>query len=47
VSAADVARRYGIAERVLRRWKQEHAVAPVFVCVQITDADTLAEERAR
>jgi hypothetical protein len=47
VSAADVARRYGIAERVLRRWKQELAVAPVFVCVQITDADTPVEERVR
>ena len=47
VSAADVARRYGIAERVLRRWKQELADAPVFVRVQITDADAPAEERAR
>ena len=47
VSAADVARRYGIAERVLRRWKQELAVAPVFVCVQITDADTPTEECVR
>jgi hypothetical protein len=37
-SAAEVARRYGIAQRVLRRWKQELA-APVFVAVQITDAD--------
>jgi transposase-like protein len=37
VSAADVARRYGIAERILRRWKQELAVAPMFVCVQIGD----------
>jgi transposase-like protein len=46
VSAADVARRYGIAERVLRRWKQELAAAPVFVSVQITEADAPAEERA-
>ena len=37
-SAAEVARRYGIAQRILRRWKQELA-APVFVAVQITDAD--------
>jgi transposase-like protein len=33
VSAAGVARRYGIAERVLRRWKQELSAAPVFVSV--------------
>jgi transposase-like protein len=45
VSAADVARRYGIAERVLRRWKQELAAAPAFVSVQITDAGAPAEER--
>ncbi len=38
VSAAEVARRYGIAERILRRWKQEFAT-PVFVSVQITDPD--------
>lgn len=44
VSIAEVARRYGIALRVLRRWKQEFAAAPVFVSVQITDAP--AEERA-
>ena len=37
-SAAEVGRRYGIAQRVLRRWRQELA-APVFVAVQITDAD--------
>ena len=42
--AAEVARRYGIAERVLRRWKQELAAAPAFVSVQITDEP--AEERA-
>ena len=35
VSAADVARRYGIAERVLRRWKRELSTAPVFVSMQI------------
>jgi transposase-like protein len=40
-SAAEVARRYGIAQRVLRRWKQELA-APVFVAVQIIDADVPA-----
>jgi hypothetical protein len=35
-SLAEIARRYGIARRVLCRWKQEPA-APVFVTVQITD----------
>jgi Transposase len=40
VSAAEVARRYGIAQRILRRWKQELAATePAFVTVQITDAD--------
>jgi hypothetical protein len=39
-SAAEVARRYGIAQRVLRRWKQElAATAPAFVTVQVTDWD--------
>jgi hypothetical protein len=37
-SVAQIARRYGIARRVLCRWKQELA-APVFVEVQITDAN--------
>jgi hypothetical protein len=37
-SVAQIARRYGIARRVLCRWKQELA-PPVFVAVQITDAD--------
>ena len=37
-SLAEIARRYGIARRVLCRWKQELA-APVFVTVQITDTD--------
>jgi hypothetical protein len=38
-SVADVARRYGIDRRVLRRWKQELAAAPAptFVTVHITD----------
>jgi hypothetical protein len=37
---SDVARHYGIAERVLFRWKQEMTVGgePMFVAVQITDA---------
>ena len=40
-SIAEVARRYGIARRVVRRWKQEMVAAPAlaFVTVQITDAD--------
>ena len=39
-SAAEVARRYGIAQRVLRRWKQElAATAPAFVTIQVTGAD--------
>jgi hypothetical protein len=37
-SVAQIARRYGIARRVLCRWRQELA-PPVFVAVQITDAD--------
>jgi hypothetical protein len=36
---AEVARRYGIAERVLFRWKQEttQAAASMFVAVEVTD----------
>lgn len=38
-SAAEMGRRYGIAQRVLRRWKQElAATAPAFVTVHLTDA---------
>jgi hypothetical protein len=37
-SIAQIARRYGIARRVLCRWKQELA-PPVFVAVQVTDRD--------
>lgn len=40
-SAAEIARRYGIDGRVLRRWKQELAAA-TFVTVQITDAETVS-----
>jgi DNA-binding transcriptional MerR regulator len=35
-SIAEVARRYGIALRVLRRWKQE-LTPPAFVTVEVTD----------
>jgi hypothetical protein len=41
-SVAEVARRYGIDRRVLRRWKQELA-PPIFVTVQISDASTTAD----
>jgi hypothetical protein len=42
---SDVARRYGIAERVLFRWKQELTqVAPLFVAVEIADATPPTEE---
>jgi hypothetical protein len=43
-SAAEIARRYGIDGRVLRRWKQELAVmpAPTFVSVKISDAETMS-----
>ena len=39
-SAAEVARRYGLAERVLRRWTQELATTvPTFVTIQVTGED--------
>jgi len=35
---AEVARRYGIAERVLFRWQEAtQAAAPMFVAVELTD----------
>jgi hypothetical protein len=37
-SVAQIARRYGIARRVLCRWKQELA-PPVFIAVQVTDRE--------
>jgi len=53
-SLSAVARSYGIAARVLFRWKQELSpeAAPVFVAVRITDSNTASasalsdEERA-
>jgi hypothetical protein len=44
-SLSAVARRYGIAARVLFRWKQEltPAAAPVFVAVQITDSNAASD----
>ena len=42
---SEVARRYGIAERVLFRWKQELTqVPPLFVSVEIADATPPTEE---
>jgi transposase-like protein len=42
---SDVARRDGIAERVLFRWKQELTqVAPLFVAVEIADTTPPTEE---
>ena len=44
---SEVARRYGIAERVLFRWKQELTqVAPLFVAVEIANEASPAEEHA-
>ena len=41
---AQIARRYGIARRVLCRWKQDlTAVAPVFVSMQISDANAASD----
>ena len=37
-SLSEVARRYGIAARVLFRWRQELKPKPMFVTVQIADA---------
>ena len=46
-SLSEVARRYGIAARVLFRWKQDLTqVAPLFVAVEIVDAILPAEEHA-
>jgi transposase-like protein len=50
-SLSEVARRYGIAARVLFRWKQEltSPAAPMFVAVEIADVSDRAlndEERA-
>jgi hypothetical protein len=47
-SAAQVARRYGIAQRLLRRWKQALvSAAPIFVTVEIIDAITSQQEEHR
>jgi Transposase len=44
-SLSEVARRYGIAARVLFRWKQElkPSAAPMFVTVQIADATAASD----
>ncbi|MFG1302285.1 transposase [Xanthobacter sp. V3C-3] len=43
-SLAQIARRHGIAGRVLCRWKQELASPTMFVTLEITDETTPAEE---
>ena len=44
-SLSEVARRYGIAARVLFRWKQDLTqVAPLFVAVEIIDATPPTKE---
>jgi transposase-like protein len=44
-SLSEIARRYGIAARLLFRWKQELTVAaPVFVSIKITDTPQAAKE---
>jgi hypothetical protein len=43
-SVSEVARRYGIARRVLCRWRQEQAAMPGFVDVEIVDASGAEEE---
>ena len=44
-SLSEVARRYGIAARVLFRWKQDLTqVAPLFVAVEIVDTTPPTEE---
>jgi transposase-like protein len=46
-SLSEVARRYGIAARVLFRWKQELTqMAPLFMTVEIADATPSIEEHA-
>ena len=46
-SVSEVARRYGIARRIICRWRQELAVdKPVFVEVEITDRPASGEEAA-
>ena len=47
-SLSEIARRYGIARRVLCRWKQEldQAIAPTFVDIEITNAPNSGSEAA-
>ena len=46
-SVSEVARRFGIARRVLCRWRQEAAASPGFVDVEIIDTLGADEEVAR
>jgi len=43
-SATEVTRRYGIAQHVLRWWKQEQATVLTFVTVQINDGSVARDE---
>ncbi len=43
-SVSEVARRYGIARRVLFRWRQEQVAKPVFVDVEIIDTPDAGQE---
>jgi len=46
-SVSEVARRYGIARRVLCRWRQEAAATPAFIDVEIVDGPGADREAAR
>lgn len=46
-SASEIARRYGIARRVLLRWRREQVEKPVFVDVEIVDAPESDGETTR
>lgn len=45
-SLSEIARRYGIARRVLCRWRQELAAGAHFVAVEVVDAPAPREEDA-
>ncbi len=45
-SISEVARRYGLARRVLCRWRQEQAATSVFVDVEVVDAPGTDQEVA-
>ena len=43
-SLSEVARRFGIARRMLFRWRQERAANPIFIDVEIVDVSGTNEE---